>query len=114
VEPLRAQGLPLQPIYLDDWKGFITSGSGLLAVYKPAPHPNAATVFVNWFASAEGQKAVGTPFTLFSWRTDVTNDWMPDYVKPQPGVEYPDDYDWNFQLQVRGPVLDKVKAALTR
>lgn len=33
-------------------------GSAGVGVFRNAPHPNAATVFVNWFLSQAGQKAV--------------------------------------------------------
>jgi len=33
-----------------------------IAIFKKAPHPNAAKVFVNWFLSREGQKAAVEAF----------------------------------------------------
>jgi iron(III) transport system substrate-binding protein len=63
----------------------ILSASGV-AVFKNAPHPNAAKVFINWFLSREGQlaweEAYREPVARNSRRLDVPvidPDTYPDY-----------------------------------
>jgi hypothetical protein len=33
----------------------VSSSNGAIALYRPAPHPNAAKVYINWLLSQEGQ-----------------------------------------------------------
>ena len=49
-------GMPLKalPIFKEGTYG--TAGSGILAIIKNRPHPNATKVFVNWLLSKEGQE----------------------------------------------------------
>ncbi len=66
----------------------VANSNGGFAVPKFPPHPNAATVFLNWFLSKEGQtlavKGMGAPST----RIDIP----PDNVNPmfviKPGQKY--------------------------
>jgi iron(III) transport system substrate-binding protein len=56
--------------------GLLGGADGLLAVLKNPPHPNAATVWVNWFLSRRGQQAFVDAFAeseYLSRRTDVTH-----------------------------------------
>jgi len=52
----REQGLPIdvitQPLKEGD---YIAGGQGVVSLITPAPHPNAARIFLNWFLSREGQ-----------------------------------------------------------
>ncbi len=67
---------------------FTSSASGLVSIMDKAAHPNAATVFVNWLLSKEGQTAYMKSVGSESRRVDVTTEYtMPDQVR-QPGVKY--------------------------
>lgn len=62
--PVRNIYLPGAPIFAETAEmGVITAGA----------HPNAATVFVNWYLSAEGQKLLGGLLSQTSIRHDVPN-----------------------------------------
>jgi len=75
-------GLPVKP--LPQFKDGIypVTGSGVLAVIKDPPHPNAAKLFVNWLLSKEGQEtyqnAIGEP----TRRLDVEVPTEPYAVRP--------------------------------
>ena len=63
----------------------ISVGFGSVGLIERAPHLNAATVYINWLLSKEGQEAwVKIPRN--SRRTDVVPAF-PDLV-PKPGVDY--------------------------
>jgi iron(III) transport system substrate-binding protein len=47
------------------------SGGEIAAVYKNAPHPNAAKLFLNWLLSKDGQIAWSTNIGNNSARRDV-------------------------------------------
>ena len=53
-----------------------------------APHPNAATIFLNWVLSKEGQMAWSKAMNHAVQRLDVPTDHLPPYVVPKPGVKY--------------------------
>jgi ABC-type Fe3+ transport system substrate-binding protein len=82
---------------------------------RGAPHANAATVFVNWFASKEGQEIYAREMLEPSLRTDVRQDMVPDYVMPRPGVKYDmDQYSEDWMLNIMPKVQKQLTEALGR
>ena len=65
--------------------GNLSVGVGALALIDPAPHPNAAKVYLNWLLSREGQDAWFRGTDLNSRRVDVPGN--PDNA-PKPGNKY--------------------------
>lgn len=63
--PFVKSGLPVKPLPPLKDGVYPVTGSGILAVIKNSPHPNATKVFINWFLGREGQesyqKAIGEP-----------------------------------------------------
>jgi ABC-type Fe3+ transport system substrate-binding protein len=55
VEIYRKQGLPIERIFPKDGQGSLTGGFSVVMLIKNAPHPSAAQLFVNWFATREAQ-----------------------------------------------------------
>jgi ABC-type Fe3+ transport system substrate-binding protein len=62
---LKAAGKPIEPVFseVDDTPVFLVGA----AIFKDAPHPNAAKLYYNWYMAKEQQSRSGT----FSPRTDV-------------------------------------------
>lgn len=90
VEPLRQRGLPLQRVYPEDGPGLLTGGFGGIIKLKGSPNPNAGMLFINWWASREGQKIAQCELLELSLRKDVGDDeCVPDWIEPRPGVRYP-------------------------
>ena len=88
VEIFQKQGLGknIEPVPDNFYKVQQTSsGFGAVGFVDRAPNPNAATVYINWLLSEEGQRAwAGIPRT--SRRTDVPkHDPM---LSPKPGIKY--------------------------
>jgi ABC-type Fe3+ transport system substrate-binding protein len=92
-----------------DGPGTLLGGSSLLAQPKGAPHPNAATVFLNWYYSHQGQEIFSTVWESPSRRIDVQVPSVPAYTIPKPGVAYIEQYreDW---YETRRP---NVQSAIT-
>jgi iron(III) transport system substrate-binding protein len=101
VEKMRREGEPLQTIYaLSDLPPSTTSGSGLLAMVKNAPHPNAAKVFVNWMASKEGVETYARARGLATTRNDIDEkSFLPAELIPRPELKYFDAHEWDFSLK---------------
>lgn len=66
------------------------SGSGLAFMNK-APHPHAATIFINWFLSREGQALIQKAVDKQSLRTDIGSEGLDPKKIRQPGVQYVPD-----------------------
>ena len=100
IESFRAAGVAnLGTIYMKDGPGAVLGGSSVVSEPKLAPHPNATGVFLNWYASQPGQTLFSSVWKTPSRRTDVQVDGIPNYVVPQPGVEYSDQYVESWYLE---------------
>jgi iron(III) transport system substrate-binding protein len=66
------------------------TGSGHIALFKNAPHPNAAKVYINWFLSREGQIAWQKYTGGNSFRTDIPKEGLPNgrAQAPKEGQKY--------------------------
>ena len=113
IEKFKQEGFPLKTLSLPDAPGTKSGGFSSIVLIKGAPHPNAATVFINWVLTKEGQEALLRPQLYPSRRTDTPTDYVPDYTLPKPGVEYLDTYtqDWH---ENRRKVQDEVIKAIGR
>jgi iron(III) transport system substrate-binding protein len=112
LEDAKEQGLPVDWFAGQDLKeGLpITTSSGNVALMNSAPHPNAATLAINWLLSREGQiayqKIVKGPDSL---RTDIPKDDVPPSRRRVEGVNYvvTDRPEW-MEIQ---PILNIIKEA---
>lgn len=115
VEPLRAQGLPIERVFPTDGLGAAVGGFSVYDLIKNAPHPNAAQLFANWFGSREAQTIYEKYLMEQSLRSDVkggTN--VPDYVRQKPGITYVDVNTWAFDQKVRVPAVQVITKELQR
>jgi len=71
-----------------DYGSYTTASSGAAMLINKAPHPNAATIFLNWVLSKEGQWAWSKAMNHAVQRLDVPTNHLPPYVVPKPGVKY--------------------------
>jgi ABC-type Fe3+ transport system substrate-binding protein len=101
IEPLRKEGLPIEIVAHKDFPGFLSGGGGVVKLLKNAPHPNAATILVNWLAAKEGQELFSDVSEWPSRRIDVSSKGLPDYLFPKAGVKYLDNFDYKFYTEKR-------------
>jgi ABC-type Fe3+ transport system substrate-binding protein len=88
VERYKRAGFSNLAVVLpDDIPGYLTGGYSVLKQAKGVPHPNAATVFINWYMSRPGQEVYESVMLETSRRADL-NTGLPDYLVPRPGVKY--------------------------
>lgn len=93
-QQMKERGLPLDRITRSLKEGaFMPFGNGIVALINPAPHPNAAKVFINWLLSRNGQVAFqeitarnGDPKN--SARIDIPKETVPPEDIPRLGVKY--------------------------
>ena len=91
IETLRKEGVPVSILEnLSDLYRETSSGFGQIAIIEPAPHPNAAKVFVNWIASREGSEVLNRAIGTASTRNDIDESHLPPEIIPKPGVQYYD------------------------
>jgi iron(III) transport system substrate-binding protein len=86
----KEQGLPIAAVPIERLKegGAIGPGGGALALAEPAPHPNAAKVFVNWLLSREGQASWQHHTSLPSLRIDIPKTGLIEEYVPNPSYTY--------------------------
>jgi ABC-type Fe3+ transport system substrate-binding protein len=97
---------------LKDGPGTISGGFSVALMPKGAPHPNAATVFLNWFASQPGQQVYSRVERQPSRRLDVHEPSVFDFAVPKPGVKYLDQYNEDWALDRRAKIINAVLEAL--
>jgi len=71
-----------------DYGTYVTSSFGSAMLLTKAPHPNAATIFLNWVLSKEGQTAWSRAMDHASRRVDVPTDHLPTYIIPPPNAKF--------------------------
>jgi iron(III) transport system substrate-binding protein len=111
VDRAIADGLPLKVILPEgDGVNQVTSGYGLLAVPREAPHPNAAKLLASWLACTDGNAVWNEAYGTYSTRADVPPPpGVADYQKVNPGVEYFDSYAWEFLIEGKAAAKAKIK-----
>ena len=78
-EPFIKAGLPVKPVPRIKEGGHANNGSGVVAVVKNPPHPNATKVFVNWLLGKEGQELYGRAMVQGTRRLDVNTEWLKEF-----------------------------------
>ncbi len=107
VERLKDAGLDVRVDDLEDGHGFLLGGNSVMWIPKGPPHPNATTVFANWYLSQPAQEIYARADLSFSRRTDVSADFLPDYIRPKPNLQYFDQYRETWYVEAR-PKLQKM------
>jgi ABC-type Fe3+ transport system substrate-binding protein len=97
---------------LKDGPGTLSGGFSVALLPKGGPHPNAATVFLNWFASQPGQLTYSRVEKQASRRLDVHDPSIPEFTIPKPGVKYLDQYNEDWALNHRKQIIEAVLKAL--
>jgi iron(III) transport system substrate-binding protein len=111
LDAMRKEGMPVMPLYsLPDLPGTVAVGNGLVALFKNAPHPNAAKLFINWLASKEGLEVYARAVTWSPTRNDIDErSFVPAAAIPKPGAEYFDLSDWEFTVTTKEKARLRIK-----
>lgn len=114
IEAFRKQGLPIERVFPEDGPGILTGGFGTVFRYKGGPNPNAAALFMNWFAGKEAQEIAEGGTLEPSLRADTAKA-LPAYLVPRPGVDYKyNDWHPDYFFANRRPAVDAVTKILAR
>jgi ABC-type Fe3+ transport system substrate-binding protein len=105
-------GYPVKPVFPTDGPDVLSGGYGMVCLMNKAPHPNAAKLFINWFAGRAAQEIYANATAAASLRNDVTYTDLPPYLVPTPGRKYLDTYDYKFVMEERDQALEKARALL--
>lgn len=88
ITEFMSLGAPVDYLNPEEVRPRIATGSGSLALFKDAPHPNAARLFINWLLGREGQTIFSRAYPSQSARADIPTDFLPADEVRQPGLEY--------------------------
>jgi iron(III) transport system substrate-binding protein len=115
IDEMRKEGLPVSAVHnLSDLPGTVAVGNGLVGLFKNAPHPNAAQVFINWLASKEGLELYARAVKWSPTRNDIDESFVPAVSIPRPGVDYFDLSDWEFTVTTKEKARLRLKELLGR
>ncbi|MFF1956723.1 extracellular solute-binding protein [Streptomyces sp. NPDC058220] len=95
TEEALAEGLPLKQLKLTGAPPVATGGSSLLAIDNKAPHPDAASLLVNWLVCKDGNSVWMNALQVPSTRADVPAPAELGATVPEAGSEYYDSYGWD-------------------
>lgn len=116
IEDAAKQGLPVKFFDPGQFKegAFVGPSQGGFALFKNAPHPNAARVAINWLLSREGQETYQKVYAQLhdvrqSMREDIPVDVIPPANRRQKGVRY--IYSGRPEWLNMGPVSKLIKEA---
>ncbi len=90
-------GAPINLIRLRE-DNFTSSSGGVISIFKIAPHPNAAKLFLNYVLSKEGQTIWSQADGAQSARLDVSTEGLNPILLRTPGIIYPASDDWEFHV----------------
>jgi iron(III) transport system substrate-binding protein len=114
VKPLLRDGFKLYEVFeLDGIPNRVNSAPLLMTYANKAPHPNAAKIFINWFAGKEALEIYAKEYEAVTLRSDVDEaSFLDPRMIPKPGVKYPDDTEFGWLLKGRNETADKVRDLL--
>jgi len=99
---LEKEGLPIKPVTISDGPGYLSGGwIAAIGLIDKAPHLNAAAILINWLLAPEGAEMLGRATQYPIVRKDASNEWVPSYHVPKPGVKYVDHHSWDFITKTR-------------
>jgi ABC-type Fe3+ transport system substrate-binding protein len=113
-EQFKKEGFPLEMTFPRGAPGYLSGGYSLVKVLKDAPHPKAGAVFANWYAGRTAQELYSKIVLEASRRVDFDRSVVPDYIQPKPGVDYLDQYSFEWYTGSRKQALDKIAEILGR
>jgi iron(III) transport system substrate-binding protein len=113
VALFQKQGYALAIAFPTDGPDVLTGGWGLVSLLNKAPHPNAAKLFINWFAGRDAQDAFQRTTISASLRTDVSREGLPTYIFPKPGGKYMDTYNYKFVTEERDAAFTRARELLS-
>ena len=91
---------------------FVTPAAGAFALPTKMAHPNAASIFVNWLLTAEGQEIFARSFGSPSMRADVSTVGINPSFVVHPGEKiFPDDEE---SIIFRGKMLAIAKEIIEK
>jgi iron(III) transport system substrate-binding protein len=113
MKQLIKDGFKLHTVFdLEGIPNRVNSAPLLMTYANKAPHPNAAKIFVNWFAGKEALELYSRDYEAATLRADVDESFLDPRSIPKPGVKYPDDTDYEWLRKGRNETADKVRDLL--
>lgn len=114
VDKAREQGLPVNVLDLQQMKeGYpLTSGWNSIILLNPAPHPNAAAVFINWLLSREAQSAFEEIMGIASLRVDTpTKAGLRDFLIPRKNryMVVSEEKYWELDPEIKALIAGLIK-----
>ncbi len=94
---------------------YLAASSGFISQAKGSPNPNAATIFINFLLTKEGQTIFSKAVGIQSSRVDVPTDGLEPIIVRQPGIKYISTTDKDFlekEVELKNKVVDLFRPLL--
>ncbi|MFO1183616.1 MAG: extracellular solute-binding protein [Bauldia sp.] len=115
VQNFRREGVStLVTVELSDAPGSLAGFCAVASIPKGAPHPASAAVFLNWYLSQNGQRALVRAARIPSLRIDVPAEGVPADILVKPGAAYLNQYGEDWYLSVRPTLQADLRKALDK
>lgn len=90
ITSAQERGLPVGHVPAEQFKegAAMAPAGGAVSLMDHAPHPNAATVFINWLLTRDGQLAWQQAVRLPSLRMDIPKTGLYAFDVPKPDAKY--------------------------
>ena len=111
INSAKENKLPVETVTYTLKEGdYVAAGQGAISLLTPAPHPNAAQIFLNWFLSKEGQTIYQEQSVKSGQRNANSRrmDIAKDIIRPEYRLKEGSDV-WE-----NGPDVDKETAEATK
>lgn len=113
VAKLREEGFKIEEVFrLDDMPNRMNIAPLVMTVANRGPNPNAAKVFVNWFAGREALETYSRSYGAASTRTDTDESFLDSKLVPKPGETYHDETTFDWLARGRHTAAEQVRQLL--
>lgn len=110
---LREEGFKIEEVFrLNDMPERMNIAPLVMTLANRAPNPNAAKVFVNWFAGKEALEVYSKQYDAATTRADTDESFLDSKLVPKPGVVYHDETTFEWLAQGREQGAEQVRKLL--
>jgi iron(III) transport system substrate-binding protein len=116
ISTAQEKGLPVGHVAAEQFKegAAMAPAGGAVSLMDRAPHPNAATLFVNWLLTREGQIAWQQAVRLPSLRMDIPKTGLYPFDVPKPGAKYVNGGTEEYVRITSGAIGELVTKAMAK
>lgn len=111
-QEFKEMGVPLAGKTVKEHKPRMAAHSANIVIIDRAPHPAAASLYLNWYLSKEGQLAFARSYPSQSYRNDVSSEHLAAEQRRNPEIDY--SMEWEETLIKKANMIPLAKEVFGR